>query len=264
MDGSETRQVLDAFKPIGAKMRPDMSVDQGAHWATAIVLALSDLPAWIAVQALREAVHIPFDFPTEMETQVREIANRIHDKHLRALRRLRSLQDAILRATNAQPLIEDAIKPEEPMTLEEVRKMYRGALGKELVRMGLTAGAIREEDLAIVCAEVEAEASCQERANCGGSLHPTASNASHNGKERGKSFGSPPQPRTPKSSKGLSVSNKRQGWSTHSEGTRSISPASRIVSAQAPQPRRASALPQTKNPSGYHCSAIPMLRPVGL
>lgn len=146
LDGSLAKSVADAFAPIGAKMRPDMSVEQGGFWATSIVMALSDLPPFIAIAALEEAVHSPWQFPTEMEAGVREIAKRKLEDHQLAIRRLQAMRDEILRASTPPSPQLEAPDTGEPLSREEVAKLLRSPVGKELIRMGLQLGSIRQED----------------------------------------------------------------------------------------------------------------------
>jgi hypothetical protein len=147
-----TRQLVEAFGPMGAKMRPDMTDHQADFWASAIITALSDLPHFCVLSAIREAMHIPYQFPTEMEAGVRSIAERRLAEHKTAIHRLRAMQDEIHRAANPQPQIVDANATDEPMSIEEIRqtpKQYR--------TLGVSVGAIRPEDLAIVEAEEAAK-----------------------------------------------------------------------------------------------------------
>lgn len=152
LDGSLTRQVLDAFGPIGAKMRPDMSPSQAAFWATAMATAFSDVAHWVAAQAFGEVVHNHYEFPNEMEKGAREAATRIIAKHRSAIVRLHALKREVLHATGqGQPRVEDKRQDDgPPMTLDEVRTLWAGPMGQNLVQMGLKAGAIREEDVAIL------------------------------------------------------------------------------------------------------------------
>ena len=145
-DGALSKKVADAFAPIGAKMRPDMSVEQGGFWASSIVLALSDLPSFIAVAALEEAVHTPWQFPTDMEAGVREIANRKLEEHQTSIRRLQAMRDEILRASQPPSPQLEAPDETEPMSREEIAKLLRSPIGKDLLRMGLRLGSIRQED----------------------------------------------------------------------------------------------------------------------
>lgn len=145
LDGAITREVADAFAPIGAKMRPDMSIEQAGFWTSAIVLSLSDLPPFVARSALQEAVHVPYDFPTDMEKGVRAIAQRKLEEHRTAIRRLRAMLEAIHRAANPVAQITDEQHTDEPMSLDEIRKTPVWVR-----KLGVGTGAIRPEDLETV------------------------------------------------------------------------------------------------------------------
>lgn len=176
--GSLHKTVADAFAPIGAKMRPDMSVDAAQVWASAMVAALSDLPDWVAVQALKEGVHKPYDFPSEMEKEVRRIADGIMTRHRRALRRMELLKDAI---TRPDRLLDDPTKePEKPLSLDEVRAIARsGAFSDMVLRVGVANGSILAEDLEIVKGELQEEQprQCAEQESSIGSSPPSRSDA---------------------------------------------------------------------------------------
>lgn len=145
------KAVADAFAPIGAKMRPDMGIEQAGFWTAALVKAFSDLPAFIVREALGEAIHVPFQFPTEMEKGVRDLAERKLEDHRRAVRRLQMMRDELQRALAPDPAL--APPSDEPLGLDDVR-----ATPKWLRSLGRTSGAIRAEDLAIVEAEEAEEA----------------------------------------------------------------------------------------------------------
>jgi hypothetical protein len=151
-DGSLAKSVANAFAPIGAKMRPDMSQEQAMVWCAALVKALSDLPPRCVIAAFDEAVHIPFEFASQMEAKVREIAERKRQEHWIALSRLRQMQAEILRAAAPpQPQLEGP--PDEPMSREELRKLRKTAAGPNLIRMGLSAGFVLQADLDALEAE---------------------------------------------------------------------------------------------------------------
>lgn len=157
-DGPLAKKVADAFAPIGAKMRPDMSPEQASFWASSIVLALSDLPAWIAVAALDEAVHTPWQFPTDMEAGVRDIANGKLEEHRAAIARLEALRAEIERAANPPTPQLEAPDDSEPMTRKEIAHLLRSPVAsEELFRMGLRLGSIRQEDYEAELAILQAE-----------------------------------------------------------------------------------------------------------
>ena len=145
--------MLEAFAPLGAKMRPDMTEHQVDFWGSAIVLALSDLPSFVVISAMAEAMHTAWQFPTEMEAGVRRIAERKVEEHRTAIKRLHAMLKAIHDAGNPpQALLTDELNNGDPMSLEEIRKTP-----KHLRSLGVSCGAIRVEDLRAVLDEEEAQ-----------------------------------------------------------------------------------------------------------
>lgn len=143
---AECQELAEALKMIGRKVRPDFSPDQAMNWVGALVLALSDLPASTAIKATREALHKPVEFLASVEQLIRTQADIITERHRRALRNLRELQDAIERGLKPPvPQVED--KREEPMTQAHVDMLAgapEGSLNRTLFGMGLACGAIVE------------------------------------------------------------------------------------------------------------------------
>lgn len=155
LDSSLTRECVNAFATIGIKLRPDMSTDQCGHWAVALIRGWSDLPHLCIRQALAEAVHRPFQFPSEVDAGVRELAEARHQRHLTALHRLKTMIAEIHRAAHPpQPQLTD--ETDRPMDLDEIRRCP-----KNLRRMGVKVGAISPEDLAIVEAEENGQPEAQ-------------------------------------------------------------------------------------------------------
>lgn len=111
------------LKAIAIKTWPDFAKgnsEDRSPWLNAVLLALSDLPAAIIAKATRQAVHKPYRFPNEVETEVRRIAADMADKHKLAVFRLRDMKREIEEALNPPtPQIEH-----QPMewTQEEVEK----------------------------------------------------------------------------------------------------------------------------------------------
>jgi hypothetical protein len=170
LKGSLARTVRDAFAPIGAKMRPDMSLEQAGVWTAAMVVAFSDLPNWIVVEAMKEAVHKTFEFPSDMEAEVRRIAEAKFLKHRIALARLEQCLEAMRGALNPAPRLED--RTEEPMVLDEARKLVFDSpadVRRTVLEMGRGCGAIRPEDFEILKSELEKplEPQCEGPDGCG-------------------------------------------------------------------------------------------------
>lgn len=142
LSGALARSVADAFAPMGAKMRPDMSPEQAGFWTAALVKAFSDLPPFIVKAALEEAIHIPFEFPTQMEVKVREIAERKLADHKRAIARLRAMIAEIQRMAHPPQAVLEAPEPDRPWSPEELAKMPEG-----IRRMGLAGGWLTQSEL---------------------------------------------------------------------------------------------------------------------
>ena len=142
----ECQELSDALGMIGRKVRPDFSEDQAVNWIGAMVLALADLPASTAIKATREALHKPVEFLGSVEQLIRAQADIIAERHRRALRNLRELQDALERGLKPPaPKLED--KRGEPMTQEHVDHLAAApadSLNGTVFRMGLGCGAIVE------------------------------------------------------------------------------------------------------------------------
>jgi hypothetical protein len=143
---TECQELAEALKMIGRKVRPDFSPDQAMNWVGALVLALSDLAASTAIKATREALHEPVEFLASVEQIIRKKADVITERHRRALRNLRELQDAIERGLKPPvPQIDD--KRGEPMTQADVDRLAAApadSLNATIFRMGLGCGAIVE------------------------------------------------------------------------------------------------------------------------
>jgi hypothetical protein len=113
--GQDAETLRKWLKPIGMANWPDMP--NKGDWLSATLMSLSDLPAKIAISAVRQAVHRDFRFPSEVKPVIREIAAGIAERHRLALHRLKLMRAELERAANPQPQIE-----QQPMiwTQEEV------------------------------------------------------------------------------------------------------------------------------------------------
>ena len=146
---------IDALRPLGAKVMPLASEEQGRAWIVAVATALSDLPARYVVQAARSALHVVFKFPNEVEASVRTMAEALVENHERAIRRMEAMCAEIERAR--RPKQPQLPTPEpKPWTVERVRKTPR-----YLVNAGIAGGfidpAIVDEADALDAAELVAE-----------------------------------------------------------------------------------------------------------
>lgn len=142
-NGDATAKVRTALKLIGMKIDPRMDEEQAMTWLTAVAMALSDFPWWIITAAVPAAIRVPMRFLNEVDGVVREKCEEVMARHRVALIRLRALQREI--ADAAKPKLPPA-EPPKPVGMEEYRAMARGELGRSLLRIGLGAGHITQED----------------------------------------------------------------------------------------------------------------------
>lgn len=151
LDGSLTKPLHDHLCTIGAKIRPDLSSDQANAWVRALLVAFSDLPAHVAAKAARRALHIPFQFPSEVEAQIRELATEHMDRIRAAIGRARAVERAIHDALNPKPqLVDDTplAKGEKVLPTDEVHKLQRlGGACKAVVDLGVSKGFITPDQL---------------------------------------------------------------------------------------------------------------------
>lgn len=134
-ENPDTRQMVEAVKMIGRKLRPEFSASQASHWTAAIVASLTDLPPHVAVQACKAALHVPFEFVSQVEKGIREKASEIEARYKSARLRLESILRELRRAASPTP----RLPPPPPMTEEELQ-----AMPDNLRRIGLGAGWLRE------------------------------------------------------------------------------------------------------------------------
>ena len=142
-NGDATVKVRTALKLIGMKIDPRMDEEQAMTWLTAVAMALSDFPWWIITAAVPLAIRVPMRFLNEVDGVVREKCVEVMSRHRVALIRLRALEREI--ADAAKPKLPPA-PPPKPIGPEEYRAMARTDMGRTLLRMGLGAGHITQED----------------------------------------------------------------------------------------------------------------------
>lgn len=127
----------ERLRRLAAKVLPTASVEAATAWRDAMVEALSDLPAMIALSAAKKAIHKPFRFVGEVEPAIREIADAmIERRHVRAAA-LQRMREAIRRAANPAPAL-----PAPEITLAGIR-----AMKAEIRSLGLKAGFITQEQV---------------------------------------------------------------------------------------------------------------------
>lgn len=137
----------DDLTLICTKIAPTMSSEQSDAWIAVMVRALSDLPGRVAREAAQGALHRPMQFISEVETQIRLVAESVIARHRFALRNMRALHAEIERAK--QPKLEGATEP-PPLTADDIRRM-----SASLRAVGIKVGAITEDEVEIALVERE-------------------------------------------------------------------------------------------------------------
>ncbi len=89
------RQLAEAIRSIGLRVRPDFSEDQARMWLAAMVEALEDQPSRIALAATRDALHFPVRFPGEVHGVILDKALPHRLTYERAIRNLEKLLDRL-------------------------------------------------------------------------------------------------------------------------------------------------------------------------
>lgn len=140
----------ERLRRLAAKVLPTASPDAAAAWRDAMVEALSDLPAMIALTAAKKAIHKPFRFVGEVEPAIREIADAmVERRHVRAAA-FERMRAAIRRAAN----------PPTALPAPEITPAGIRAMKPEMRALGLRAGFITQDqvDAAIGYDDNQAEA----------------------------------------------------------------------------------------------------------
>jgi hypothetical protein len=151
LDGSLTAIVKSHLSTIGCAVRPDFTPQQATDWINALTIKLADLPPSVAAKATGRALHIPFQFPSDVEAKVRELADEHMDRLATAIARLKAVEKAITDAINPDrpKQIESPVKPgEKVLSDREVHELQRGGdMTKMVLRLGMTLGYITPDQL---------------------------------------------------------------------------------------------------------------------
>lgn len=142
-EGHATARLVDALRPIGIKIAPTMAPQQVGAWLAAMVAALSDLPPRVAVRAAEQAIHVPMQFPNEVEKIIRAKAEPIQIRYELAVRQLERLQREIEKG--AKPPLPRL--PAPAMTQSDV-----DAMSPVMIRLGLACGALVQDGERVVLA----------------------------------------------------------------------------------------------------------------
>lgn len=98
----DQRELAKAIRNIGARIRPDFTEDQARIWIAAMVDALDELPARIAIAAARDARSEPIEFPGQVLGVIKTKAEAHLSAYRRNIRRLKQMLDL----ADQPPLIE--------------------------------------------------------------------------------------------------------------------------------------------------------------
>lgn len=153
LDGSLASVPRRYLNVIGCAMRPDLSADQAQAWTEAMMFKLSDLPPHVLAKATERAAHVAFEFPSEVEAKVRELAAEHVERIKRAIRLAMSIEAALREAANptrtalpAEPTLQPGERVIDDAT---VQKLQRGnGLGQAVLQLGIAKGWVLPEQLA--------------------------------------------------------------------------------------------------------------------
>jgi len=127
---------------LAAKVLPTAKPADTKVWRDAMIEALCDLPAMVSLTAAKRAIHRPFRFIGEIETEVRAIAAEILAERHAALAAFRRHAADIDRALNPPAPALSGPVVDEPFTAEQIRKM-----SPDIRSMGLKAGFMTQEEV---------------------------------------------------------------------------------------------------------------------
>lgn len=137
----------ERLRRLAVKVLPTAKPVDTQEWRTAMVDALSDLPAMVALTAAKRAIHRAYRFIGEIEAAVREIATELQAERLAMLAALERHRAEILAALAPPPAL-PAPGPDAPVTPAQIRAMARLPAWPDLRAMGLTLGSFTEDDIA--------------------------------------------------------------------------------------------------------------------
>lgn len=152
LDGSQSRTLRDCLCTIGAKIRPDLSGDQASAWVGALMVAFSDLPPHVATKAAQRALHVPFEFPSQVEAKVRELAQEHMERIDIAIRRCDQLAREIADCLNPKPRLtrDPPPKPGEktiPDDLTHTLQRDPTGMGRSILKLGMKLGYVLPDQL---------------------------------------------------------------------------------------------------------------------
>ena len=131
----------ERLRRLAVKVAPTAGAEQTQEWRFAMIEALSDLPALIALTAAKRAIHRPFRFIGDIESAIREIATELLAEREGRLRGLRRMQADLARAM-APPAALPAPLPDVPIPAAHIR-----AIPAPLRAIGLKIGALTADQV---------------------------------------------------------------------------------------------------------------------
>lgn len=134
----DQRSLAKLIRSIGLRIRPDFTEDQAQMWIAAMVEALEDQPARIAILATKDAQRHPMQFPGEVLKVILEKAEPHRLTYQRAIRNLEKLLKEI-----DQPMLEastNAKTASAQISDDELQEM-----SQPLRQLGIRAGFLVEE-----------------------------------------------------------------------------------------------------------------------
>lgn len=152
LDGSLSSVPRKHLNTIGCAMRPDLSPDQAQAWVDAEMIKLSDLAPHVVAKATERALHVAFEFPSQVEAKVRELAQEHMDRINGAIGRARAVERAIHEALNPRPALPEPepLRPGEKVVDDAlVHKLQRDptGMGQAVVSLGRSKGWITDDQL---------------------------------------------------------------------------------------------------------------------
>lgn len=128
-------RLRDNLGLIGRKIRPELSAEAAKDWVGALVIALSDLPYRVTIEASAQAIHSPFEYLSQVETEIRRLATEIETRFSVAKSRLDRLHRLIINPPKQIP-------SPEPMvwTQDHIDDLGKTKLGRALRNIGVGNG----------------------------------------------------------------------------------------------------------------------------
>lgn len=112
----------ERLRRLAVKVLPTANDAATVEWRSAMVEALADLPAMVALTAAKRAIHRPFRFIGDIEAALREIADEIMDERRRRLATFERHRAAIDRALNPPLALPEPPTPPPP-TADDVARL---------------------------------------------------------------------------------------------------------------------------------------------